>query len=396
MIALRRPTLLLTLAALMAAAIAATPAQAAKRKVPFGFFGTVAPPELTSPGAVTDPILDQQMAAMARAGVESIRITLAWGDIEPSRGRYSFENVDRLVRAAAVHRLQLLFNVTETPRWASSRPNSDFWKAPPKNPGVLGATLRAYAQRYGPGGSFWAANPGIPVEPVRRWQIWNEENAPWHWAARRWAPGYVKLLKAAYQGIKSVDRGATVVAGSFVAAPNTSQWAGVRALYRAGGKRYMDEIAVHPFTNYKTVQGTINQMIDIVTRVRKETRRAHDGRVPISLTEVSWPASVGKIPKRALLGIETTTKGQNARLRAGYKRLVKLRRKLRVTHVLWYTWATQYDRDSPASVMSFRYAGLTRIRSNGVFSPMPLLRTYTSLARKYQGCRKTADARACQ
>jgi hypothetical protein len=394
MIALRRYSLLLTLAALLAATIAATPAEAAKRKVPFGFFGTVAPPELTSPGAATEPIIDQQMGAMARAGVESVRITLAWGDIEPSKGTYTFENVDRLVRAAAMHRLQVLINVTQTPGWASSKPNGDFWKAPPKDLRALGTTMRATVQRYGPGGSFWAANPGVPVEPVRRWQIWNEENAPWHWAARRWAPGYVKLLKASYQGIKSADRGATVVAGSFVAAPNTSQWAGVHDLYRAGGKRWFDEIAVHPFTNYKSVRGTINQMIDIVTRVRKETRRAHDGRVPISLTEVSWPASVGKIPKRALLGIETTTKGQHARLRAGYKRLAKVRRKLRVTQVYWYTWATQYDRNSPASVMSFRYAGLTRIR-NGVFSPMPVLRTYTSLARKYEGCRKTADARVC-
>ena len=44
--------------------------------------------------------------------------------------------------------------------------------------------------------------------------------------------------------------------------------------------------------------------------------------------------------------------------------------------------------------MSFRYAGLTRLR-NGVFSPMPILRTYTRLARKYEGCRKSADARRC-
>ena len=41
MIRLRRFTLLLTLAALLAMTMAAAPAEAAKRKVPFGFFGTV-------------------------------------------------------------------------------------------------------------------------------------------------------------------------------------------------------------------------------------------------------------------------------------------------------------------------------------------------------------------
>ena len=60
---------------------------------------------------------------------------------------------------------------------------------------------------------------------------------------------------------------------------------------------------MHPFTNNKqSVDGTIDQMLEIVTRVRKATRRARDGRVPISITELSWPASVGKIPKKALLG----------------------------------------------------------------------------------------------
>jgi hypothetical protein len=44
--------------------------------------------------------------------------------------------------------------------------------------------------------------------------------------------------------------------------------------------------------------------------------------------------------------------------------------------------------------MSFRYAGLVRVRS-GVFSKLPILRTYTSLARKYEGCRKSGNARHC-
>ena len=45
--------------------------------------------------------------------------------------------------------------------------------------------------------------------------------------------------------------------------------------------------------------------------------------------------------------------------------------------------------------MTFRYAGLTRLR-DGRFSPLPLLRTYTNLAARYQGCRKTANARRCR
>ena len=46
----------------------AAPAEAAKRKVPFGFFGVTMIGELTSPGQLPDAKLDQQMALMAELG----------------------------------------------------------------------------------------------------------------------------------------------------------------------------------------------------------------------------------------------------------------------------------------------------------------------------------------
>jgi hypothetical protein len=394
MVRVRRFSLLLTLAALLAGTIATAPAEA-KRKVPVGFFGTVVPPEVTSPNAVSVETLDDQFGLMSKSGVESVRLTFAWEQLEPRKGVFDFSTFDKLIQAASSHHLRIIANITQTPLWASTKPNGEFWRAPPKNNADFAALMTQLVGRYGPSGSFWTQNPTLEKAPIRKWQIWNEENAPWHWSTKRWAPGYVKLLKAAYQSIKAIDKGATVVAGSFVAAPNYSQWAGVRDLYKAGGKRWTDEISVHPFTNNsKSVKGTVDQMITIVTLVRKAMRKAHAGRTPIIITELSWPASVGKIPKRALLGVETTTKGQTQRMKAGYKRLIKMRRKLRVTETYWYTWASQYDRNGAESVMSFRYAGLVRVR-RGVFSRLPILRTYTSLARKYEGCRKSADARHC-
>ena len=44
--------------------------------------------------------------------------------------------------------------------------------------------------------------------------------------------------------------------------------------------------------------------------------------------------------------------------------------------------------------MSFRYSGLTRF-TQGAFSRKPILRTYADLAARFDGCRKTADARIC-
>ena len=77
-------------------------APAAKRQVPFGFFGAVAPPELTRVPSAT---LDQQMALMASSGVESVRLTLDWWEIEPVQGSYNLARPDALVAAAARHGL---------------------------------------------------------------------------------------------------------------------------------------------------------------------------------------------------------------------------------------------------------------------------------------------------
>jgi hypothetical protein len=52
--------LLIALVLVLAVAVA-TPADAAKRKVPFGFFGTVLPPEMGRQAEVPDAQLDQEM-----------------------------------------------------------------------------------------------------------------------------------------------------------------------------------------------------------------------------------------------------------------------------------------------------------------------------------------------
>ena len=388
--------LLIALVAVLPAAIA-VPAQSAKRKVPFGFFGTVLPPDMANPGGVSDGALEQQMALMASSGVESTRLTVLSDMLEPTPGAYNWTNVDRVVAAAARHRVAILLNVTEPTRWNVANPNDPEWRRlPPRDPGPFAELMRQAVLRYGPRGSFWAQNPSLPRTPVRQWQVWNEQTAPWHWRPRPWAPGYTRLLKATYRAIHQADPGAKVVAGSLVAPrANYAPWHAIRDLYRAGAKRFFDVVAIHPFTHNRSVRGTVRDTLEFVRRVRAQMRRRRDGRKPIILTELTWPAAVGRVPRSALLGFETTSRGQVLRLRAVYRRLAQVRRKMRVTQAYWYAWATEYDTNAPASVMSFRFAGLTRL-SGGVFSPMPILRTYASVAAKYEGCRKSPDARRCR
>ena len=127
-------------------------------------------------------------------------------------------------------------------------------------------------------------------------------------------------------------------------------------------------------------------------------RRAKAPLRPIWFTELTWTAAKGKIPKRALFGFETTPKGQAARLKAAFSRLARDRRSLGVGRVYWYNWASEYvSTFAPGGPgnLTFQYAGLNKVDGN-VFSPLPLLGTYARTAARYEGCRKSADARRCR
>jgi hypothetical protein len=385
--------LLLALAALLAAVIA-SPAAGAPRKVPFGFFGTVL---ATDQGLNSDAALDQQMALMARSGVESVRLPVPWVAVEPARGLYEFGSLDRLVAAAARHGLMALVDVSYTPAWNSPTgtapdPSTSF---APKDPKPFADLMRQLVLRYGPGGSLWTNNPSLPRVPVREWQIWNEQDAPWYWKGQSWARGYTTLLAGAYRAIHGVDRGAKVVAGSLVASSFTnSPWVALRDMYRAGAKKFFDVISVHPFTNDpRSVSDSANRVLVIVQRMRDQMHRYGDDRKPIILTEMTWAAAAGKVPQGALLGFETTPKGQAQRLAAAYGALVSEQYKMRITQAYWFSWSSEYSALGGLSNMIFRFTGLTRFVGGAVFSPMPLLGTYTSTAAKYEGCRKQANAR---
>ncbi|HYP47123.1 MAG TPA: glycosyl hydrolase 53 family protein [Thermoleophilaceae bacterium] len=395
-----RPRLLL-LAALVALltvllGASAAPADAAKRKVPFGFFGTVL--NNSQIDRMSDATLDAQMASMARNGVESVRFSLSWQIAEPAQGTYNFSTSDRMAAAAARHGLDLLPIVLHTPRWASSQPTrANYYLHAPRDPALYANFMRVLVQRYGPRGSFWATS-GTPRVPIRSWQIWNEPAADFFWATRPWPRSYARLLKAAYRAVHRADRRATVVLGSLAGVTSSTPWAQMRNLYKAGAKGSFDVVSLHFFSSSSSVRVTTSQTLEIATRIRREMRRARDRRKKIWFTELTWTAAQGKIPKRALFGFETTARGQAARLKAVFSRLARDRKKRGIGRVYWYNWASEYiPRFAPGGpgALTFQYAGLNKV-DNVTFTPLRVLRTYASTAARYEGCRKTTNARRCR
>ena len=65
-------------------------------------------------------------------------------------------------------------------------------------------------------------------------------------------------------------------------------------------------------------------------------RRYGDRRMPVWVTELSWPASMGKTD--ATGAVRDQRQGPGARLRKGLMLLATARRKLLIGRVYWYTW----------------------------------------------------------
>jgi hypothetical protein len=387
-VALLRPlsTGRLLAAALAAAVLLAMPQGAAAERVPASFFGVVAEPELLSDHllAPAGATLEGELREMSRAGIGSARVSFFWARIQPYRtwddvpagtrerltdvgGRpYDFAETDRLMAAAAARRIQVLPVLLWAPPWAQRRDGG--FATPPNDPAAYAAFAAALARRYGPAGTFWSERPALRRAPIRDWQLWNEPTMPGFWDDQPFAKRYVGLLRAARPALRRVDPGARVVLAGLV----YNSPAALRSIYKAGGRGHFDAVAIHPFTLKVAGVGLL------IERTRAMMRSYGDARMPLLVTELSWPSAKGKI--RFPYGYEMTEKGQAERIRSALPYLARRRRALGIERVYWYTWLTrETDRSYP-----FDYAGLRRLESDRIVAK-PALGAFRATALRLQG-----------
>jgi hypothetical protein len=377
----KRGLLLLALAAALLAAAPAT--EASPRRVPLGFYGV-----MWDRAAASAPEADQaaQWDLMARSGVESVRTVFSWAKAQPEGGQPpSFAATDQVVALAAARKIRLLPIVVGTPAWAARDPGAGR-ASPPARIEDYTAYLQALVQRYGPKGSFWAERPDLPRRPLREWQIWNEPHLDAYWHVTgddptAWAPEYVALLRESKRAIEAVDPSATIVLASLADA----SWKLLTRLYRAGARGNFDVVGINIFT---ARPGFVMAAARLVRRV---LRREHQPRMPMWVTETTFPAGEGRVSRPPLSWQQnwyTTDIGMAHRLRQLYRLGRRNHRRLRLARIYWYTWASAYDGQDDL----FEYAGLTQYGPS--LTPRPALATYARSARRAEGCRKTA-AGAC-
>jgi hypothetical protein len=356
---------------------AAPEADAAKRQVPYGFHGVMYDGDVLNASASQRKA---QWAIMAKTGVESARTVVSWARTQPTAdGPLDFTEADSNVKLASQHGIVLLPVVLYTPGWAARDATSPGPVA--ANPADYASFMRQLVQRYGPSGTFWAQNPNVPKRPIRDWQIWNEMHFDIYWDVpgddkTTWAREYAALLRETTPAIKAADPGARVVLGGLA----DFSWENLQLLYQHGAKGFFDVAALHIFTSRP------DYVIDGALRMRGVLKRNGDSKMPLWVTEVTFPAAKGLAKLEHAWQREWVENPRTAaeELTQLYALGAKYRRSLRLERIYWVTWAAPYR-----SNYLFLYTGLMRYRG-GAFKPTPFLDVYKTSARRYQGCAKTS------
>lgn len=273
---------------------------------------------------------------MREAGIAQVRLPLFWMAVQaksPFLADPSWRAFDREVAIAAREGIRIMPFLFGTPPWAAP----DITDLPVRTPlqrWAWAGFVRAAAERYGRGGEFWEEHPYLPYLPVRRWEIWNEQNIVSF--ARDPSPArFAMLLRISGRALKRVDPAAEVIVGGFFGQPlqippNVAIGDYLAGIYRAGDvKRWFDGVGLHPYVP------RAGAMVGQIRTLRRVMRAHGDARTPIYITELGWGSREG--PTRWERGV----RGQAAELNRSLRLISANRQRWRVRGVWWYTWSDE-------------------------------------------------------
>lgn len=314
---------------------------ASAQALPVGFWG-VAPQTTPTP---------EQFQRLGQGGVESIRIPLDWGGLQPQRnGAIGWEGTDQVVESAARAGITVLPVLSGAPNWAVPNvrvPAGGSSRAPAHLPASGSAAtawkslLKQAAERYGPSGDFWTAHPGVPERPIRIWQIWNEPNFK-YFVTRPNPTEYGRLVSISYAALRSADPGARIVLAGLFAQPRGARnargkhtsinWFAsdfLERMYRTspGVKTKFNAIALHPYSaSYRNLTPEVGEVRKILTKFR-------DGHKGLWITELGWSSQ----PPTRGNSFAKGPQGQVTQLNGAFRLLKRKQRAWNVRSVFWFS-----------------------------------------------------------
>jgi hypothetical protein len=311
--------------------------------VPATFWGVV--PQAT-PSA-------EQLQRLGRGGVDSVRIPIDWGAVQPARGgALNWSGTDGVVAKAASAGIEVLPFLNGAPSWAVPSvwvPGSHHTVKAPNHLPASGAAARAWSGfvraavvRYGPNGTFWAENPLLPRRPIRTWQIWNEENFK-YFVAKPNPAEYGQLVKLSYTALKGADAGAKLLLGGMFSQPKggRSKEQPKRVYFASdfleqmyettpGIKSKFNGVALHPYTGrYQLLTGAIEEF-------RAVQKANHDAGKGLWITELGWSSQPP--PANPQLNIFAKgVAGQTAQLKGAFSLLARKQVQWKLQRVYWFS-----------------------------------------------------------
>jgi hypothetical protein len=213
---------------------------------------------------------EKTFPTLVKLHVKVIRLNLDWAGVasrRPAIARnaadpvYRWDNYDRVVVNAKKYKIQLLFTIYGTPRWAQGKKKG--LNVAPSRMSYLRDFAYAAAKRYS--GTFKRSD-GVVLPAVRKWLAWNEPNNPyflkpqWTKVGRHYVPTaakvYASMCTAVWAGIHSthlkketVACGATDSYGNNTARSARPSISPTRFLREVKhyGLRHFDVWAHHPY-----------------------------------------------------------------------------------------------------------------------------------------------------
>lgn len=273
---------------------------------------------------------------MREAGIKSVRQPLVWRAVEPQNPAFSERQwgyIDHEVRLAAENQMEVFPFLIGSPKWVANE-EIDLPVANPWQRRAWASFVRAVVERYGVGGSFWREEEDLPYIPMRRFEIWNEENIV-SFASDPEPKRFATLIRIAGRVIHRQQPGAKAILGGFFGRPlqippNVASGDFLARMYRAGHvKPYFDGIGLHPYVaDAKAMAGQLRNLHRIA-------RKYGDADVPLYVTELGWGSADG--PTRWQRGLY----GQANELDKALSIVSANRLRWNIRGVWWFTWADE-------------------------------------------------------
>jgi len=213
----------------------------------------------------TEETIRNHFKLLRSSGASWVRLDMSWEDIEPKRGVWRFQLWDSIIRISSHYGIRVLPILSRTPRWASSRPESDLYHSyPPREIGDFGDFVKRVVERYG--------------RKIYFWEIWNEPDAQF---LRATAEDYARLLREAESALAVADPTGNIVLGGI----SSSGHSFLEELIRIGATDSIDIIGLHLYgRDASEIMGRLKSFLDIL-----ETSELNN---PVWVTEIGQPASI--------------------------------------------------------------------------------------------------------